>query len=515
MFSNCFAELSVSLNVETPGSLSTMIASSRKSEITHLTLSGTINGSDILYIRNMAGASVNGTLSSSKCSLTYLDISDVTIVEGGAVYAYEHSFYRGENRYSEYSKYTTKNNTITSFMFDNCYKLKTLVLPTSVTKIESNAFFDIDIQSITLPEKLELLECAIPSWYITELKIAESNQYFKIIDGILYSKDMKTLYRCPVNFADNVFNIPEGVENIFQSAFNFCRNIKNFVIPSTVKTFGEESLGWLSLEKFHLDPNITYFSIGYFTNIEEVIIPDSYTEFNPSFFGSTSYDDAEWNSTKVKNVKVQSKTPPTLLSGFNRATLSGNLFVPKGTYSAYYIAYRWGDFSHIYEYGDEEIEDKCSTPTISYSNGKLVFDCDTEGVTYKSSITNSDVTSYQSKEIQLSATYKIKVYAIKDGFKNSDETEATLCWIDQEPESEGLSNEISQIYAKASLIQTNNGKINISGITDGIKISVYDLNGRQIGSTISNHGTATIQTNLPSGTVIIIHIDKKSVKIAL
>lgn len=284
MFSNCFAELSVSLNVETPGSLSTMIASSRKSEITHLTLSGTINGSDILYIRNMAGASVNGTLSSSKCSLTYLDISDVTIVEGGAVYAYEHSLYRGENRYSEYSKYTTKNNTITSFMFDNCYKLKTLVLPSSVTKIESNAFFDIDIQSITLPEKLELLECAIPSWYITELKIAESNQYFKIIDGILYSKDMKTLYRCPVNFADNVFNIPEGVENIFQSAFNSCLNIKNFVIPSTVKTFGKESLGWLSLEKFHLDPNITYSSIGYFTNIEEVIIPDSYTEFNPSFF---------------------------------------------------------------------------------------------------------------------------------------------------------------------------------------------------------------------------------------
>lgn len=115
-----YAELSVTLNVETPGSLSSMIASSKKSEITHLTLSGVIDGSDILYIRNMAGAGIKGTLSSSECSLQYLDIANVTIVEGGAVYSYEHTKYRGSDRYSEYHQYKTKDNTITSFMFDNC-----------------------------------------------------------------------------------------------------------------------------------------------------------------------------------------------------------------------------------------------------------------------------------------------------------------------------------------------------------------------------------------------------------
>ena len=53
---NSFAELSITLNVENAGSLSTMIASSRKNEITSLTLTGNLNGSDIKYIREMAGA---------------------------------------------------------------------------------------------------------------------------------------------------------------------------------------------------------------------------------------------------------------------------------------------------------------------------------------------------------------------------------------------------------------------------------------------------------------------------
>ena len=47
LFSKVNAELAVTLNVETPGTLSTMIASSRVPEVTHLTLSGSINDQDV------------------------------------------------------------------------------------------------------------------------------------------------------------------------------------------------------------------------------------------------------------------------------------------------------------------------------------------------------------------------------------------------------------------------------------------------------------------------------------
>ena len=307
-------------------------------------------------------------------------------------------------------------------MFDNCYKLRTLILPKSVTEIEINAFFETSISSITLPDNLKVIKCSFPSWYITDLKISESNQYFKVVDGVLYSYDMKTLYRCPVDYETPIFQIPEGVENIFEMAFNYCKNIKGFIMPSTLKSIGSKAFGWMSLDKLVLDPSVDYASIGDFTNIEEVIIPESYSEFNPLLFGYTSYDYAEWDGTKVKNIKVFSKTPPTLTNSFNKATLAGNLFVPKGTYSTYYIAYRWGDFSHIYEMDDEGNDKKCATPSINYSKGKLSFSCETEGVTFKSNITDSDVSSYNNNEVQLAVTYNIRVYATKDGYDDSDVT---------------------------------------------------------------------------------------------
>lgn len=511
-----YAELSVTLNVETPGTLSTMIASSKVSEVTHLTLSGSINSSDVTFIRKMAGAKDKGILYSG-CSLEYLDIANVTIIESPEYlnYAVQHYRYRGEDRYSDNHKYSTKNNIITPYMFDNCWKLKTLILPKNVTKIEAEAFYETSISSITLPDDLEILDCDIPSWSITELKISETNHNFKIVDGVLYSYDMKTLYRCPVNYKNTIFQIPEGVENIFNSAFNYCQNIKEIITPSTLKTFGSKALGWLSLDKLVLDPKVSYSSIGDFTNIQEVIIPETYTEFNPSLFGYTSYDTPEWGSTKVNNVKVYSKTPPQLKENFNSATLAGNLFVPKGSYSAYYIAYRWGDFSHIYEMDDEGTEKRCAKPTIYYSNGRVTFNCETNGVKFWSKIVDSDISSYNSNELQLTVTYNISVYATKDGLENSETATATLCWIDVAPKTEGITDGITQMAARAVMIKAEGGQLTIEGAEENTNISVYSLDGIHLGTTASRNGVASINTSVSKDSVAIVKIGNKSVKVIM
>ena len=70
--------------------------------------------------------------------------------------------------------------------------------------------------------------------------------------------------------------------------------------------------------------------------------------------------------------------------------------------------------------GDTPETQKCSTPTITYENGKLTFDCETEGVEYVSSITPPSAFNSGSKTVSMPTTYKVTVYATKEGYENSD-----------------------------------------------------------------------------------------------
>ena len=103
---------------------------------------------------------------------------------------------------------------------------------------------------------------------------------------------------------------------------------------------------------------------------------------------------------------------------------------------------------------DGEVE-KCATPTIGYQNGKLTFNCETEGAICQYTITNNDVKSGSSEEIQLGVTYNISVYAKKSGYENSNVAKAKLCWVDEDPQIEGITNGVANVRARAVLIQNN------------------------------------------------------------
>jgi hypothetical protein len=158
---------------------------------------------------------------------------------------------------------------------------------------------------------------------------------------------------------------------------------------------------------------------------------------------------------------------------------------------------------------------KCEKPTISYQNGKLIFNSETEGATCVSSISDADMGSYTTNEVELGVTYRIIVYATKDGYQNSETATATLCWIDQEPKTEGITNGIANVPANAILIQSGGGMLTIEGADDGTPVSVYTVNGTQAGSAVSKNGQATVATNLQAGSVAIVKIGEKSVKVVL
>lgn len=159
---------------------------------------------------------------------------------------------------------------------------------------------------------------------------------------------------------------------------------------------------------------------------------------------------------------------------------------------------------------------KCEKPTITYSNGKLIFNCSTEGATCQSIITNTDIKSYSSNEVQLGVTYNISVYAAKAGYENSETAIATLCWIDTEPETEELDEDaVMEVKAYPVLIQSYGGIMSIQGLADGAKVKVYSINGVEIGNGISSDGIATINTGLNSGEIAVIKIGEKNVKVVV
>lgn len=63
------------------------------------------------------------------------------------------------------------------------------------------------------------------------------------------------------------------------------------------------------------------------------------------------------------------------------------------------------------------------------------------------------------------------------------------------------------------MIQNEGGTLIIQGADDGTQISIYDIDGAKKGAAIIKNGTATINTSLQSGSVAIIKIGEKSVKI--
>ena len=215
------------------------------------------------------------------------------------------------------------------------------------------------------------------------------------------------------------------------------------------------------------------------------------------------------------------KVPNTNSDAFyNSPVASATLHVPEGSLEAYKATSPWSEFGTIVSLDGDEPEPpvlkKCATPTISYSNGELAFNCETEGVEFVSEITDSDIKKNYTAKIKLSVTYNLTVYATKTDYENSDTIQATLCWIDAEPKTEGIAEDaVHEIKALPVLIQSNGGTINVQGLDTGTEVFVYSTDGKQQGSNMVVNGATTIRTSLQSGSIAVVKIGERSIKVLL
>ena len=128
------------IKLDKAGTLPDKISASQKNLITNLKIVGKINGTDLKFIREMAGCDVNGKETDGKLSI--LDLSEAKIVAGGDAYY--------SDRDDDFI--CTSNDKLGDYVFNGCSGLTSLTLPSSVTSIGDEAFaYCSGLTSLTIP----------------------------------------------------------------------------------------------------------------------------------------------------------------------------------------------------------------------------------------------------------------------------------------------------------------------------------------------------------------------------
>lgn len=268
-------------NVEKAGTLSVLIAENRKYQIKNLRLTGYLNGTDINYLREMAGSDSEGK--ETPGILETLDISDCTIVSGGRSYYY--TYRTSDNKVSDYMFFNCKalvnlhlpNNAtnVGAYALADCHRLSALSLPNSVTSFGPYAFQnDISLLRMPMPNSLATIgkmafygcngitELTIPQHVreigdgilmacenIARINVESGNTNFNSQDGVLYSYSFDELFVYPANKASDDYTVKEGVFRIAPYAFIDAKNLNIVDLPSTLTSIGTDAfLGCINLK---------------------------------------------------------------------------------------------------------------------------------------------------------------------------------------------------------------------------------------------------------------------------
>ena len=426
-----------------------------------------------------------------------------------------------------YMNRTRKVTSIGDYAFEFCYGLTSVTIPNSVTSIGQRAFYSCyGLTSITIPNSVKTIgdyafcDCSgLTSITIPNSVTSIGNSAFagcSHLTSITIPNSVKTIgdYAfCNCSGLTSV-TIPNSVKTIGDYAFCDCYGLTSITIPNSVTSIGNSAFAGCSHLTSITIPNSVK-TIGDYafcdcSGLTSITIPNSVTSIGDYAFARANISTVISLITNPFRIGYETFSKNT----FNNATL----YVPKGTINKYKATEGWKDFLFIEE-GDGsssgQTTQRCEKPTISYSKGKLTFNCATSGATCKYTINDTDIKSGSGNEVQLGVTYNISVYATKSGYDDSETATATLCWIDVEPKKEGILNGVASVRSYGVMIQASDGLFNISGLEAGTPISVYNTAGQMVGSAKASSETTVVNTTLRNGEIGIVKIGDKSVKVLM
>ena len=380
-------------------------------------------------------------------------------------------------------------NSVTSignYAFEGCSSLTSIEIPNSVTSIGADAFSNCSgLTSVVIGNSVTSIGYA--AFYgctgLTSIEISNSvtsigNYAFRNCSGL------------------TSIEIPNSVTSIGDYAFEGCSGLTSVEIPNSVTNIGHLAFSGCT--------NLTTMTIG-----KRVEFVESY-----AFANCENLTEVYCYATTVPFAKENSfnKSYPEYMT----------LYVPAEAIDEYKETAPWSNFGTIVALKGDDLEPEvpeepkvkvCTIPVISYGNGDLLFECETEGAECVVDIKCNDNDRFYGNRINLSVTYSISVYATAVGYENSETVNATLCWVENGDVDNG--NNIINVPATAALITSAGGAVTVSCSLAGEVVAVYTTDGVLVGTATIDNDTATIATGLSKGAVVIVKIGEKSVKVVV
>lgn len=149
--------------------------------------------------------------------------------------------------------------------------------------------------------------------------VSKENQYFCDVDGVLFTKDMKTLLFYPLareiksveqtnengqktEVKSIEYSVPEGVETIRTKAFYKCQNLTKISLPQSLKSIEEKAFfRCSSLKELALPSSLEFIgkdAFSYCSSLTETVIPASVKQIDTYAF---------YNCTNLLKIDVAAK----------------------------------------------------------------------------------------------------------------------------------------------------------------------------------------------------------------
>ena len=203
------------------GELASRIPKGLQNLISNMTISGSLNGTDIKLIRSMLQDGM----------LTTLDLQDASIVVGGEAY------YNGWS-----SEVFTKADTIGEHMFEGGTFLTTIIIPKRTKAIEDYAFYDCQaLKAIDIPEGIQALESSVLSGCSKLTTISLPSSLLRIDDYALYECTSLSTISWPTLQIEKIKPSSYGTAGKLQAFKNIKGNCTWHVVKGMAEQFKNQS----------------------------------------------------------------------------------------------------------------------------------------------------------------------------------------------------------------------------------------------------------------------------------
>lgn len=294
-----------------------------------IVVAGMMNGTDFHCLRMLLGAPLLPGEKRPASTVTFADISDVEVVEGGESF--------------DGSRFVTPG-VISTGLFADCSALREILLPISATSIMRDAFSGSGkLQSLTIPAAITTLLPSSDCPSLTRIDVSPANSQYKSVEGVLFNHDLSEILWFPAA-KTGTFTIPSSVVYIGEETFRGT-SISSLVFSDGIKSIGRYALAESNLVEVTLPDDLVNIPEGLFQNSKSLSIVRFGSEV--AYVGNYVFD-----GTPLRDLYIPSIYPPffaTEAFGNTASEIFENcvLHVLPSSLSLYRNHSQWGKFNHI------------------------------------------------------------------------------------------------------------------------------------------------------------------------